>query len=153
MKRGNPLPNTLIEIWQTNAAGRYRHTLDDFPAPLDPNFTGLGRIVTDEDGKYRFPDGENRAHIRGIITRNCVAAGAHSFSRFFGPSFVSRFITQMYFEGDPMLEVDPVFLSVPDKAKHRLLAEFDIGLTEERFALGYRFDLVLRGPDATPVQE
>jgi protocatechuate 3,4-dioxygenase, beta subunit len=148
---GNSLPRTLIEIWQTNAAGRYRHNLDDNPAPLDPNFTGNGRTLTDEDGKYRFLTVKPGAYPWNNHPNAWRPAHIH-FS-LFGPSFVSRFITQMYFEGDPMLAYDPVFQAIPDRAKHRVIAGFDIGLTEERWALGYRFDLVLRGPDATPFEE
>jgi protocatechuate 3,4-dioxygenase beta subunit len=148
---GDPLPGTLIEVWQANAAGRYLHDLDDNPAPLDPNFTGLGRILTDHDGRYRFLTVKPGAYPWGNHPNAWRPAHIH-FS-LFGPTFVSRFITQMYFEGDPMLEYDPVFQSVPDKAKHRIIADFDMALTEERWALGYRFDLVLRGPDATPAEE
>jgi protocatechuate 3,4-dioxygenase beta subunit len=147
---GNPLRNTLIEVWQTNAAGRYTHKLDDFPAPLDPNFKGHGRMLTDEDGKYRFQTIKPGAYPWNNHPNAWRPAHIH-FS-LFGPSFVQRFITQMYFEGDPMLEYDPVFQAVPDKAKHRVIANFDIGLTEEKWALGYRYDLVLRGPDATPFE-
>jgi protocatechuate 3,4-dioxygenase, beta subunit len=145
---GNPLPNTLIEIWQTNAAGRYTHKLDDFRAPLDPNFAGHGRILTDKDGKYRFLTIKPGAYPWG--NHYNAWRPAHIHFSLFGPSFVARFMTQMYFSGDPMLELDPIFQSVPDRAKDRVLAKFDIGLTEEKFALGFRFDLVLRGPDATP---
>jgi protocatechuate 3,4-dioxygenase beta subunit len=145
---GEPLPNTLVEVWQTNAAGRYRHNLDDNPAPLDPNFTGNGRTLTDENGRYRFLTIKPGAYPWNNHPNAWRPAHIH-FS-LFGPSFVSRFITQMYFDGDQMLEHDPVFMAIPDRAKTRVLAQFDIGLTEERWALGYRFDLVLRGPDATP---
>ena len=148
---GKPLANTLIEVWQTNAAGRYTHKLDDFPAPLDPNFKGHGRMLTDENGRYRFLTIKPGAYPWGNHPNAWRPAHIH-FS-LFGPSFVQRFITQMYFEGDPMLEYDPVFQAVPDKAKHRVIANFDIGLTEEKWALGYRYDLVLRGPDATPSEE
>jgi protocatechuate 3,4-dioxygenase beta subunit len=148
---GNPLPNTLIEVWQTNAAGRYRHRLDDFRAPLDPNFQGHGRTLTDENGCYRFLTVKPGAYPWNNH-RNAWRP-AHIHFSVFGPSLVSRFMTQMYFEGDPMLAYDPVFQSIPDKAKPRVLAGFDIGLTEEKWALGYRFNMVLRGPDATPAQE
>jgi protocatechuate 3,4-dioxygenase beta subunit len=148
---GNPLPRALIEIWQTNAAGRYTHRLDDFRAPLDPNFNGHGRILTDENGKYRFLTIKPGAYPWNNHPNAWRPAHIH-FS-LFGPSFVSRFMTQMYFEGDPMLAYDPVFQAIPDRAKHRVLAGFDINLTEEKFALGYRFDLVLRGPDATPSED
>jgi len=145
---GNPLPNTLVEIWQTNASGRYRHSLDDFNAPLDPNFTGNGRVLTDENGKYRFLTIKPGAYPWG--NHYNAWRPAHIHFSLFGPSFVSRFVTQMYFEGDPMLNHDPIFQSIPDKAKHRVIAPFDITLTEEKWALGYRFDMILRGPDATP---
>jgi len=146
---GAPLPKTLIEVWQTNASGRYRHELDDFPAPLDPNFSGVGRTLTDEDGRYRFLTIKPGAYPWNNHPNAWRPAHIH-FS-LFGPSFVARFITQMYFEGDPMLALDAVFQAIPDQAKHRVIAKFDIGLTEEKWALGYRYDLVLRGPDATPV--
>lgn len=145
---GDPLPNTLVEIWQTNAAGRYRHSLDEFRAPLDPNFTGNGRMLTDANGKYRFLTIKPGAYPWN--NHSNAWRPAHIHFSLFGPSFVSRFITQMYFEGDPMLAYDPVFQSIPDKAKHRVIAPFDIGLTEEKWALGFRFDLILRGPDSTP---
>jgi protocatechuate 3,4-dioxygenase, beta subunit len=148
---GQPLPRTLIEIWQTNAAGRYRHSLDDNPAPLDPNFTGNGRILTDENGRYRFLTIKPGAYPWNNHPNAWRPAHIH-FS-LFGPSFVSRFITQMYFEGDPMMAYDPVFQSIPERAQHRVIARFEMDLTEERWALGYRFDIVLRGPDATPSEE
>src|ERR1700722_9797416 len=150
-EEGKPLPRTLIEIWQTNAAGRYRHKLDDFPAPLDPNFQGHGRMLTGENGKYRFLTVKPGAYPWNNHPNAWRPAHIH-FS-LFGPSFVSRFMTQMYFEGDPMLAYDPVFQAIPDRAKHRVIAGFDMNLTEEKFALGYRFDLVLRGPDATPSED
>ena len=112
---GKPLPQTLVEVWQTNAAGRYRHKLDDFPAPLDPNFKGHGRMLTDENGKYRFLTVKPGAYPWNNHPNAWRPAHIH-FS-LFGPSFVSRFITQMYFEGDPMLEYDPVFQAVPGQGE------------------------------------
>lgn len=146
---GRPVRHTLIEIWQTNAAGRYRHRLDDFRAPLDPNFTGAGRALTDENGGYRFVSVKPGAYP--WPNHYNAWRPAHVHFSLFGPAFSTRLITQMYFEGDPMLAYDPIFQSVPDeKAKQRLLAKFDIGITEPAWALGFRFDIVLRGPEATP---
>jgi protocatechuate 3,4-dioxygenase beta subunit len=149
---GRGLPNTLVEIWQANAAGRYVHPGDQHPAPLDPNFTGAGRVATDAEGNYRFTTIKPGAYP----WRNDVNAWrpAHIHFSLFGPSFLSRLVTQMYFPGDPLLELDPIFHAVPDKAaRGRLVADFDIGITESEWALGYRFDLVLRGHAATPMED
>jgi protocatechuate 3,4-dioxygenase beta subunit len=145
---GTPIRHSLIEIWQTNAAGRYRHVLDDFPAPHDPNFNGTGRTRTDENGCYRFITIKPGAYPWN--NHENAWRPAHIHVSLFGESFVSRFVTQIYFEGDPMLDYDPIYLSVPPQARHRLTAKFDIGLTQHRWALGYRFDIVLRGPESTP---
>ncbi|MBI1792038.1 MAG: protocatechuate 3,4-dioxygenase subunit beta [Acidobacteria bacterium] len=150
--RGRPVPHTLVEIWQTNAAGRYRHAKDNHPAPLDPNFSGAGRALTDAHGIYRFTTIKPGAYP----WRNHPNAWrpAHIHFSLFGPAFVTRLITQMYFPGDPLLAHDPVLQSVPDeKARQRLVSGFDIQVTEPEWALGYRFDIVLRGPQATPFEE
>jgi protocatechuate 3,4-dioxygenase beta subunit len=148
---GRPVRNTLIEIWQTNAAGRYRHSKDDHPAPLDPNFTGAGRALTDENGVYRFLTIKPGAYP----WRNHQNAWrpAHIHFSLFGPAFVTRLITQMYFPGDPLLAFDPIFQSVrEEKARQRLIAGFDLETTQPEWALGYRFDIVLRGREATPFE-
>lgn len=149
--KGRPVPHTLIEIWQTNAAGRYRHAKDDHPAPLDPNFTGAGRTLTDAGGVYRFVSIKPGAYP----WRNHQNAWrpAHIHFSLFGPAFATRLITQMYFPGDPLMAFDPVLQSIPDeKAQRRLVARFDLETTQPEWALGYRFDIVLRGRQATPFE-
>lgn len=147
---GRPQPNTLIEIWQANSAGRYVHSVDQHPAPLDPNFSGAGRAVTDADGRYRFYTVKPGAYPWGNHTNAWRPNHIH-FS-LFGPTFASRLVTQMYFPGDPLLDLDPIFLGTPAAARDRLVARFSLDATEEGFALGYVFDFVLRGPSATPTE-
>jgi protocatechuate 3,4-dioxygenase, beta subunit len=145
---GRPVPDTLIEIWQANSAGRYAHRVDDHPAPLDPNFDGGGRCVTDAGGRYRFITIKPGPYP----WRNHLNAWrpAHIHFSLFGRAFTQRLITQMYFTGDPLFEFDPIFNSIPDpSARARLIAAFDLDLTEPDWALGYRWDIVLRGRDAT----
>ena len=149
---GRPAPNTLVEIWQTNAAGRYRHAADNHPAPLDPNFTGGGRTLTDVDGGYRFVTIKPGAYP----WRNSDNAWrpAHIHFSLFGPSFLTRLVTQMYFPGDPLQEFDPMLQAIADeRARQRLVATFDLGLAQAEWALGYRFDIVLRGRQGTPFEE
>ena len=149
---GRPVPNTLVEIWQANAAGRYIHVRDQHPAPLDPNFSGAGRVVTDAEGRYRFTSIKPGAYP----WRNHPNAWrpAHIHFSLFGPSFLTRLVTQMYFPGDPLFPFDPIFNSIADeRARNRLIARFDMDTTEPEWALGYRFDFVLRGRDATPLEE
>jgi protocatechuate 3,4-dioxygenase beta subunit len=146
-----PVPRTLVEIWQTNAAGRYAHAIDNHPAPLDPNFTGAGRTLTGDDGSYRFVTIKPGAYP----WRNHENAWrpAHIHFSLFGPAFVTRLITQMYFPGDPLLPLDPVLQSIPDEqAKLRLVAGFDLHATQAEWALGYRFDIILRGREETPFE-
>jgi protocatechuate 3,4-dioxygenase beta subunit len=148
---GRPVPHTLIEIWQTNAAGRYAHVKDHHAAPLDPNFTGGGRTFTDEDGNYRFVTIKPGAYP----WRNHPNAWrpAHIHFSLFGPAFATRLITQMYFPGDPLLRLDPVLQSIPDEqAQRRLVAGFDLDITQPEWALGYRFDIILRGREETPFE-
>jgi protocatechuate 3,4-dioxygenase, beta subunit len=148
---GRALPGQLIEVWQANAAGRYLHEADQHRAPLDPNFGGAGRCVTDEQGRYRFVTIKPGAYP----WRNHANAWrpAHIHFSVFGLSFVSRLVTQMYFPGDPLLSGDPILASIPDAAaRARLVAAFDLELTEPEWALGYRFDIVLRGSGATPME-
>jgi protocatechuate 3,4-dioxygenase beta subunit len=146
---GRAIPRTAIEIWQANAAGRYAHAEDQHDAPLDPHFAGIGRVVTDEHGAYRFMTVKPGAYP-WRNHRNAWRPNHIHFS-LFGPSFATRLITQMYFPGDPLLAIDPIFNSVPDPAaRERLIAIFDIEVTIPEYALGYRFDFVLRGRDSTP---
>jgi protocatechuate 3,4-dioxygenase beta subunit len=147
---GRPLPDTLIEIWQTNAAGRYVHIVDRHAAPLDPNFLGAGRCVSDADGRYRFTSVKPGAYPWGNHANAWRPAHIH-FS-VFGPSLATRLVTQIYFPGDPLLALDPVFQAAPAEARERLVARFSLEDTEPGFALGYRFDFVLRGRDATPAE-
>jgi protocatechuate 3,4-dioxygenase beta subunit len=148
---GRAIPESLIEIWQANAAGRYAHDSDQHDAPLDPHFSGIGRVITDGDGAYRFMTVKPGSYP----WRNHYNAWRpqHIHLSLFGPSFATRLITQMYFPGDPLLALDPIFNSVPDPAaRQRLVASFDIEVTIPEHALGYRFDFVLRGRIATPTQ-
>jgi len=146
-----PIPQTIVEIWQANAAGRYQHPGDQHDAPIDPNFRGEGRVFTDEDGWYRFTSIKPGAYP----WRNHHNAWRpnHIHYSFFGSGFGVRLITQMYFPGDPLLELDPIFLSIPDEAaRNRLVCKLDMSVTEPEWALGYRFDVVLRGREATPME-
>jgi protocatechuate 3,4-dioxygenase, beta subunit len=146
-----PIPNTLVELWQCNAAGRYHHPVDQHDAPLDPNFTGAGQAYTDAEGRYTFITIKPGAYP----WRNAPNAWrpAHLHFGVFGGGFVARLITQMYFPGDPLLEFDPIFHSVPDEAaRRRLISSFDWLNTEPDLSLGFRFDIVLRGRNATPME-
>jgi protocatechuate 3,4-dioxygenase beta subunit len=148
---GLPVPHTLIEIWQANAAGRYLHVKDRHPAPLDPNFTGAGRTLTDAQGFYKFVTVKPGAYP----WKNHLNAWrpAHIHFSLLGPAFITRLITQMYFPGDPLFALDPIFQSIRDeKARARLIAQFDIESTQPEWALGYRFDIVLRGRESTPFE-
>ena len=149
---GHPVRHTLIELWQANAAGRYQHQNDNHDAPLDPNFTGNGRTMTDDQGRYRFVTIRPGAYP----WRNHPNAWrpAHIHFSLFGHAFATRLVTQMYFPGDPLLALDPIYNSVPDdKARQRMVSCFELELTEPEFALGFRFDIVLRGRDATPMEK
>ena len=146
---GRAVPDSLIEIWQANAAGRYAHADDTHDAPLDENFSGAGRTLTDAAGCYRFVTVKPGAYP----WRNHHNAWrpAHVHFSVFGRSFLTRLVTQMYFPRDPLLALDPIFNAVPcERARQRLVSTFDLALTEPAWALGYRFDVVLRGRDATP---
>lgn len=149
-EQGHPVSNTLLEIWQANAAGRYRHRIDQHHAPLDPNFLGFGRCLTDENGVYRFTTIRPGAYP----WQNHPNAWrpAHIHVSLFGSSWVSRLVTQMYFPGDPLHALDPIFNSVPEAARPRLIAQYAHDVTEEAWALGFRFDIVLRGAEATPFE-
>jgi protocatechuate 3,4-dioxygenase beta subunit len=148
---GRPVRKTLVEIWQTNAAGRYTHVNDRHDAPLDPNFHGAGRCMTNDDGEYTFTTIRPGAYP----WRNHPNAWrpAHIHFSLFGTAFVTRLITQMYFPGDPLHAADPVLHSVRDEAaRQRLIAKFSMQRTQPDWALGYEFDIVLRGPKATPME-
>ncbi len=148
---GRPVPNTMIEVWQANATGRYDHPGDQHDAPLDPNFHGVGRVFTDAQGRYSFTSIRPGAYP-WPNHRNAWRPNHIHFS-FFGPAFATRLITQMYFPGDPLLAFDPIFNGVPDRAaRDRLIAAFDLDITQPEHALGYRFDVVLRGRGATPME-
>jgi protocatechuate 3,4-dioxygenase beta subunit len=147
---GRPIRNSLVEIWQANASGRYDHPGDTHDAPLDPNFAGIGRTFTDGEGRYRFV----------TIKPGAYPWGNHAFAwrpqhihfSLLGNAPVQRLVTQMYFPGDPLLEIDPVYKSVPDaKARQRMLASLALETGIEGIALGYRFDIVLAGASATPL--
>ncbi len=149
---GRGVRGALVEIWQTNAAGRYLDPADQHPAPLDPNFTGAGRCLTDEEGRYRFVTIQPGAYP----WRNHHNAWrpAHIHFSLFGPDLGSRLITQMYFPGDPLIPLDPILQSVPDPHGRQLLVcDFDLETTVPEWALGYRWDIVLRGSNATPMED
>jgi protocatechuate 3,4-dioxygenase, beta subunit len=149
---GRPVRGALIETWQANAAGRYVHTRDQHAAPLDPNFSGTARLLTDEHGEYELLSLRPGAYP----WRNHPNAWrpAHIHFSLFGTGFVQRLVTQMYFPGDPLLAYDPVYQGVPDqKGRERLISRFDLALTQPEWALGYRFDIVLGGTHATPTEE
>ena len=148
---GRPVPDTMIEIWQANAAGRYHYERDQHDAPLDAHFSGKGRAFTDGEGRYRFVSIKPGAYP----WRNHDNAWRpnHIHYSLFGAGFASRLVTQMYFAGDPLLPLDPVFNCIPDEAaRNRLIASFDLALTQPEWAIGYRFDVVLRGRGATPIE-
>ena len=144
-----PVPDTLVEIWQANACGRYVHNVDQHPAPLDPNFTGAGRTVTDKNGYYRFITVKPGAYPWG--NHHNAWRPNHIHFSVFGHSFLSRLVTQMYFPGDSLFPFDPIFNSVTDeKARERMISSFDLENTIPDWALCFRFDIVLRGREADP---
>jgi protocatechuate 3,4-dioxygenase beta subunit len=148
---GRAVPDTLVEVWQANAAGRYRHASDTWPAPIDPNFTGLGRTMTDGQGRYRFLTIRPGAYP--WANHHNAWRPAHLHFSLFGRAFVQRLVTQMYFPDDPLLALDPILRSVPDDAgRARLVSAFDLDATQPGWALGFRFDIVLRGRGATPFE-
>ena len=147
---GRPVRRQLVEIWQANAGGRYIHQRDQHPAPLDPHFTGMGRCLTDEEGRYRFTTIKPGAYPWG--NHHNAWRPAHIHFSLFGPSFLTRLVTQMYFPGDPLLPLDPIYNGVPEGARELLISRFSIDVTEPVWALGYEFDIVLRGRQATPME-
>jgi protocatechuate 3,4-dioxygenase beta subunit len=149
---GRPLPGTLLELWQANASGRYVHWRETaFPAPLDPNFLGVGRCVTDADGVYRYTTIKPGPYPWGNHPN--AWRPSHIHVSVLGPALGSRLVTQMYFPGDPLIPLDPIFGSVPEHSAGRLIATYDHDVTTENWATGYRWDIVVRGPRATPVEE
>jgi protocatechuate 3,4-dioxygenase beta subunit len=149
---GRPIGDSLVEIWQANAAGRYRHRRDTWPAPLDPNFSGGGRCVTDADGRYEFVTIKPGPYPWGNHPNAWRPAHIH-FS-LLGRAFHQRLVTQMYFPGDPLFAYDPIFNAVRDpRVRERLVARFSLDRSQENWALAYEFDIVLRGPDETPIEE
>jgi protocatechuate 3,4-dioxygenase beta subunit len=149
-ERAAPVPHTLIEVWQANAAGRYLHRRDAWPAPLDPNFLGMGRCLTDAEGAYRFLSVRPGAYPWGNHPNAWRPSHIH-FS-LYGGALVSRLVTQMYFPDDPLHALDPIFNAVPKVARPRLIAAYAHDVTEPEWALGYRFDIVLGGPNGTPFE-
>src|SRR5215469_14132981 len=148
---GRPVPRALIEIWQANSAGRYAHQVDQHPAPLDPNFTGAGRTLTDENGAYHFVTIRPGAYP--WLNHYNAWRPAHIHFSIFGRAFLSRLVTQMYFPGDPLFAYDPIYQSIPnEKARERMVSKFDLETTQPQWAKGYKFDIVIRGPEATPFE-
>jgi len=146
---GRPASHTMVELVQANAAGRYAHMYDQHDAPLDPNFSGVGRAITDADGNYKFITVKPGAYpwANGPNTWR----PQHIHFSLFGPAFATRLVTQMYFPGDPLFPLDAIAMSVPERARHRIVCSFDPKTTVPYWALAYHFDFVLRGRDATPM--
>jgi protocatechuate 3,4-dioxygenase beta subunit len=149
---GKPLRDTLVEIWQANAAGRYLHGSDRWPAELDPNFSGAGRTVTDAEGRYSFTTIKPGPYPWG--NHHNAWRPAHIHFSLLGRAFAQRLVTQMYFPGDPLFEFDPIFNSVRDHAaRQRMISRFRMQASVDHWALAYEFDIYLRGPAATPFEE
>ncbi|MBV8430196.1 MAG: protocatechuate 3,4-dioxygenase subunit beta [Solirubrobacterales bacterium] len=149
---GKPLRNTLVEVWQANAAGRYRHVWDRWAAELDPNFSGAGRAVTDDQGHYRFVTIKPGPYPWG--NHDNAWRPAHIHFSLLGRAFAQRLVTQMYFPDDPLFEYDPIFNSVSDpSARERMVSRFSLEESTDHWALAYEFDIYLRGPAATPFEE
>lgn len=149
---GHPIGESLIEIWQANAAGRYRHRSDNWPAPLDSNFSGAGRCVTDSQGRYEFVTIKPGPYPWG--NQPNAWRPAHIHFSLLGAAFAQRLVTQMYFPNDPLFELDPIFNSVLDpRARERMISRFSIERSRENWALAYEFDIVLSGLDQTPIEE
>jgi protocatechuate 3,4-dioxygenase beta subunit len=150
-ENARPVPNTIMEIWQANAAGRYIHSKDSWDAPLDPNFTGAGRVVTDQEGRYRYVTIRPGAYPWG--NHHNAWRPAHIHLSLLGPAFATRLVTQLYFPDDPLIEIDPIANAVPMPYRQRMVCRFDIGTTVPNWALGYNFNVVLQGRDQTPFEE
>jgi protocatechuate 3,4-dioxygenase beta subunit len=149
---GRPVPHTLVEVWQANSAGRYLHDRDQWPAPLDPNFSGAGRCVTDADGRWSFTTIKPGPYPWG--NHHNAWRPAHIHFSLMGQAFAQRLVTQMYFPGDPFFPYDPIFNAVRDeRARERLVSTFSIDATRPDWAPAYEWDIVLRGPAETPFEE
>ena len=149
-ERRRPVAHTIIEIWQANAAGRYIHAKDDWDAPLDPNFTGAGRVVTDEQGHYSFITIRPGAYPWG--NHHNAWRPAHIHLSLLGPAFATRLVTQLYFPDDPLIDIDAIANAVPMPYRNRMICRFDLATTQPSRALGYRFDIVLKGREQTPFE-
>ena len=148
---GRPVRNALLEVWQANACGRYFHKWDQHDAPLDPNFTGAGRVLTGENGEYRFTTIRPGAYPWG--NHENAWRPSHIHFSVFGRNFLQRLVTQMFFPGDPLIPLDPILNGVPDeKGRQRLIADYAHDVTQPQWALGYRWDIVLCGPRMTPFE-
>ena len=148
---GKPVRNSLLEVWQCNSAGRYWHARDQHNAPLDPNFYGLGKMLTDDDGRYRFVTIKPGPYPWG--NHDKAWRPAHIHFSLFGNVYAQRLVTQMYFPSDPLFAYDPIFQSIPDlAARERLISRFSLEHTVSEQMLGYEFDIVLRGRNATPME-
>jgi protocatechuate 3,4-dioxygenase beta subunit len=145
-----PVPYTMVEIWQCNAAGRYIHAKDQWDAPIDPNFTGTGRVITDGEGRYAFTTIRPGAYPWG--NHKNAWRPSHIHLSLLGPAFATRLVTQLYFPDDPLIEIDAIANAVPLAGRARMVARFDIATTQPNYALGYLFDIVLRGREATPFE-
>ena len=147
-ENGNGVPGTVLEIWQANSAGRYAHWREtSFPAPMDPNFIGVGQCMTDDEGEYRFVTIRPGAYPWGNHPNGWRPAHIHL--SVLGTALGQRLVTQMYFEGDPLLRLDPIYQAAPEHSRERMVAAYDHDVTEENWALGWRFDIVLRGELST----
>ena len=147
---GRPVPDALVEIWQANAGGRYRHVVDNWPSPLDPNFSGLGRTMTDGAGRYRFTTIKPGAYPWG--NHHNAWRPAHIHFSLFGRAFPQRLVTQMYFPDDPLFFQDPIFGAIPESARHLAISRYDHEQTQETWALAFQWDIVLRGSEQTPFE-
>ena len=146
---GRPVRRSLVEIWQANASGRYHHEGDQHDAPLDPNFHGAGRTFTDDEGRYKFITVKPGSYP-WPNHRNAWRPQHIHFS-LLGNAPVQRLVTQMYFPGDPLLALDPIYQSIPEAARDRLVSRLDLDVGVENWALGYQFDIVLAGAKSTPL--
>ncbi|WP_071796691.1 protocatechuate 3,4-dioxygenase subunit beta [Natronohydrobacter thiooxidans] len=147
-ENARPLPRTLVEIWQANAGGRYRHRKDTYLAPIDPNFGGCGRTLTDENGYFFFRTVKPGAYPWRNMVNNWRPAHIHV--SVFGAAFVQRLITQCYFEGDPLIPICPIVQTIPDpQAIEQLVAKLDLNATIPLDSIAYKFDIVLRGRRST----
>jgi protocatechuate 3,4-dioxygenase, beta subunit len=147
---GRPVPDTLVEIWQANAAGRYRHVGDNWPAPLDPHFDGLGRVMTDSLGRYEFTTIQPGAYPWG--NHHNAWRPAHIHFSLFGRAFTQRLVTQMYFPDDPLFGQDPIYNAIPAAARPRTISRYSLERTQDNWALAFEWDIVLRGTDQTPFE-